>query len=37
MRHILIDWLVDVHSSFELREQTLFLAFAYINAYAAKH
>lgn len=37
MRHILIDWLVDVHSSFELKEQTLFLAFAYINAYAAKH
>jgi hypothetical protein len=34
MRAILIDWLVDVHSSFELREQTLFLALAYLNEYS---
>lgn len=31
MRQILIDWLVDVHYSFELKEQTLYLAFAYLN------
>jgi hypothetical protein len=37
MRQILVDWLVDVHSSFELKEQTLFLALAYLNAYAARH
>lgn len=37
MRQILVDWLVDVHTSFELREQTLFLALAYLNAYAAVH
>lgn len=35
MRAILVDWLVDVHSSFELREQTLYLALAYLNEYAA--
>ncbi len=27
--------MVDVHSSFELREQTLFLALAYLNEYTA--
>ena len=31
MRHILIDWLIDVHQSFELKEQTLYLALAYLN------
>jgi hypothetical protein len=31
MRQILVDWLVDVHLSFELREQTLHLALAYLN------
>lgn len=35
MRAILIDWLVDVHTSFELREQTLYLALAYLNEYSA--
>ena len=25
MRQILVDWLVDVHQSFELKEQTLYL------------
>ena len=35
MRQILIDWLVDVHQSFELKEQTLYLALAYLNQYAA--
>lgn len=37
MRQILVDWLVEVHLSFELREQTLFLALAYLNAYASLH
>ena len=37
MRQILIDWLVDVHHSFDLKEQTLFLTLAYMNEYAAVH
>jgi hypothetical protein len=36
MRMILIDWLVDVHQSFELKEQTLFLALHYLNLYSAQ-
>lgn len=35
MRQILIDWLVDVHASFTLQEQTLHLALAYLNHYSA--
>lgn len=35
MRQILIDWITDVHLSFELKEQTLFLALAYLNAYSS--
>jgi Cyclin, N-terminal domain len=35
MRQILIDWIVDVHQSFELKEQTLHLALAYLNQYSA--
>ena len=35
MRLILIDWLVDVHDSFELKEQTLHLALSYLSDYAA--
>ena len=35
MRFILIDWLVDVHDSFELKEQTLHLALSYLSDYAA--
>lgn len=31
MRQILIDWLIDVHYSFDLKEQTLYLALAYLN------
>jgi cyclin B len=31
MRQILIDWLVDVHQSFELKEETLFLALSYLD------
>lgn len=31
MRHILVDWLIEVHLSFELREQTLHLALNYLN------
>lgn len=37
MRQILVDWLVDVHQSFELKEQTLYLALAYLNEYASKN
>lgn len=37
MRQILIDWLVDVHQSFDLKEQTLHLALAYLNEYASTH
>lgn len=37
MRQILVDWLIDVHQSFELKEQTLYLALSYLNQYAAKH
>jgi len=35
MRQILIDWLIDVHSSFVLKEQTLYLALAYLNEYSS--
>ena len=35
MRLILIDWLIDVHDSFELKEQTLHLALSYLSDYAA--
>jgi hypothetical protein len=35
MRQILVDWLIDVHGSFELKEQTLFLALAYLNQFCA--
>ena len=37
MRQILIDWLVDVHQSFNLKEQTLYLALAYLNEYASQN
>jgi hypothetical protein len=35
MRQILIDWLVDVSLSFELKDQTLYLALAYLNQYSS--
>ena len=35
MRAILVDWLVDVHASFELKEQTLYLALAYLNEFTS--
>lgn len=35
MRQILIDWLIDVHDSFELKEQTLYLALNYLADYSA--
>lgn len=35
MRQVLIDWLVDVHDSFELKEQTLYLALSYLSDYSA--
>lgn len=36
MRQILIDWLIDVHLSFGLKEQTLHLALGYLNEFEAK-
>lgn len=35
MRQVLVDWLVDVHDSFELKEQTLYLALSYLSDYSA--
>ncbi len=35
MRQILIDWMIDVHDSFELKEQTLHLALKYLSDYSA--
>ena len=34
MRRVLIDWLVDVHLKYQLREETLFLAVNYIDRYS---
>jgi cyclin-A len=36
MRQILVDWMVDVHQSFELRAETLFLAFKYLEEFQSK-
>lgn len=36
MREILIDWLVDVHLSFGLKEETLQLAIMYLEEYQAQ-
>jgi hypothetical protein len=33
MRQILVDWLVEVHQSFKLKDETLFLAFQYLEEY----
>jgi len=35
MRSVLIDWLVDVHATYELRIETLFLAIGIIDEYLA--
>ena len=37
MRQILVDWLVDVHNSFDLKQQTLYLALSYLNTYTSQH
>ncbi|XP_021760044.1 G2/mitotic-specific cyclin-2-like [Chenopodium quinoa] len=37
MRAILIDWLVEVHYKFELRDETLFLTVHLIDRFLAKH
>ncbi|CAO2831281.1 unnamed protein product [Amaranthus hypochondriacus] len=37
MRAILIDWLVEVHYKFELREETLFLTVHLIDRFLARH
>ena len=36
MKEILIDWMVDVHASFQLKEQTLYLALSYLNEFESK-
>lgn len=33
MRNILIDWLVDVHTSFNLSQRTLHLAYKFLDGY----
>jgi len=33
MKQILIDWLIDVHQSFQLKEETLHLAILYLEEY----
>ena len=33
MRQILVDWLVDVHQSFGLKEETLHLAILYLDEF----
>lgn len=33
MRTILIDWLIDVHSSFNLQQRTLHLAYRFLDSY----
>lgn len=33
MRQILVDWIVDVHQSFELKEETLFLSLKYLEEF----
>ena len=35
MRAILIDWLVDVHGQFQLKEETLFFAIRILDDYCA--
>uniref|UniRef100_A0A7C9AB39 Uncharacterized protein n=1 Tax=Opuntia streptacantha TaxID=393608 RepID=A0A7C9AB39_OPUST len=37
MRAILIDWLVEVHYKFELRDETLFLTVNLIDRFLARH
>eukprot|EP01067_Filipodium_phascolosomae_P003680 Filipodium_phascolosomae@DN2657_c0_g1_i4.p1 len=36
MRAILVDWLVEVHHRFKLRQETLYLAINYLNRFLAK-
>ena len=36
MRRVLIDWLVEVHLKYQLKEETLFLAINFIDRYCAK-
>lgn len=33
MREIVIDWLVDVHRKFKMRQETLFMTIALLNRY----
>lgn len=37
MRSILVDWLIDVHAKFKLRDETLFLTINLIDRFIAKH
>lgn len=36
MRGILVDWLVDVHVKFKLRDETLYLTISLIDRYLSK-
>ncbi|CAD8181946.1 unnamed protein product [Paramecium pentaurelia] len=36
MRAILVDWLIDVHAKFKLRDETLYLTISLIDRYLAK-
>jgi len=36
MRAVLVDWLIDVHATYELRNETLFLAVCIVDAYLAR-
>lgn len=36
MRVVLVDWLIEVHSEFQLREETLFLAVNIVDRFLAK-
>lgn len=33
MRKILVDWLIDVHRKFKLRQETLFIAVNLVDRY----
>lgn len=35
MRKILVDWLVDVHLKYKMKEETLFLAINFIDRYCS--
>lgn len=36
MRAILVDWLIDVHAKFKLKDETLYITISLIDRYLAK-